>query len=475
MHSLQNRRSATARRTHLGRVGRRLAAVAVLLLPGPASAFQAATSPPAGAAPSAHTMEEGPRLALPAGPRAGEELTVYHVTYGQGDAVWEKFGHNVLWVQDAHTGTTISWNYGIFSFDQPGFVPRLMRGDMLYQMDGRDAYLEMSVYQAQDRSITVQRLNLTPAQRHALREYLEWNWLPENRSYLYDYFRDNCSTRIRDVLDRTLGGAISATLTGVPTNSTLRWHSLRLTGGSLATWTGLVLGLGPPTDQPIDAWEESFIPMQFQQHLRRVQVPDGRGGMVPLVAEERVVYEPVARAPEPDEPPRRTLAFLLGGLLLGGGFAGLGLIARSGRRAVFGLAVALTLWGVITGFFGLLLALLWAVTNHVYSYGNLNLLQVNPLGFVLAVAAPLALLRRTTGRRYATSRLAWPAAVTLAALSAVGLLLHLAAGVAQVNGPIIALALPAHAGVVFALYQALGGQTSSGEDGTAAIRLPAAA
>jgi hypothetical protein len=457
--------AGAARRSPLRRVLPGIIAAVLILVPLRAAAAQ---EPP-----PADTL--APRLALPAGPLAGEELTIYHVVYGQGDAVWEKFGHNVLWVEDASTGTTISWNYGIFSFDQPGFVPRLMRGDMLYQMDGRDAYLEMAVYQSQDRRITVQRLNLTPAQRHALREFLEWNWLPENRDYLYDYFRDNCSTRIRDVLDRALGGAISGALTGVPTSSTLRWHSLRLTGGSLATWTGLVLGLGPPTDQPIDAWEESFIPMQLQQHLRMVQVPDGRGGMVPLVAEERVVFEPVARAAEADQPPRRTMAFLIAGLLIGAAFTGLGHLARRGRRAAFGLATALTVWGVATGFFGLLLALLWAATNHVYSYGNMNLLQVNPLGFLLAVAAPLALFRRTTGRRYATARLAWPAALVLAGLSAVGLLLHAVPGVVQVNGPIIALALPAHLGAVLGLYQALAGISSPPEDGAVGMRLPAAA
>jgi hypothetical protein len=454
------------------------AALAFLLVGGSASVLPAAVAAqaPAAAQPdtTADTTSQGARYMLPAGPRSGEELTVYHAVFGQGDAVWEKFGHNAIWIHDSSTGSTISYNYGMFSFDQAGFVPRLMRGDMLYWMDARNADEELAAYSYFNRTVTVQRLNLTAAQRHGLREFLEWNWLPDNREYLYDYFRDNCSTRVRDAFDRALGGAISGGLTGVPTGTTYRWHSLRLTAASLPTTTGLLLGLGPPTDEPIDAWEESFIPMELMRHLRTLQVPDGAGGMRPLVAEERVLFQST-REPEEEAPPARTAGYLLVGLLAGAALGGLGHLARRGRRAAFGLAVAITGWGIVTGFFGVILALLWATTNHVYSYGNLNLLQVNPLGFLLAVAVPLALLRRTTGRFHATSRLAWPAALTLAALSLLGVLLNLLPGVGQVNWPIIALLLPIHLGVVLALYQAAPPPPSSGEDASAQIRLPAAA
>jgi hypothetical protein len=393
-------------------------------------------------------------LTLPLGPRTGEELTIYHAVYGPGDAVWQKFGHNAIWIHDALTGSTISYNYGMFDFGQPGFLLRLMRGDMMYWMDARNADDEFHEYRYHDRMVTLQRLDMMPAQRHALREFLEWNWLPQNRYYRYDYFRDNCSTRVRDALDRALGGAIGNALRGVPANTTFRWHGLRLTGGSLPTWTGLLLGLGPPADVPIDAWEESFIPMMLMEHLRTVQLSDGDGTLRPLVAEERVLHH-ATRPPEPVAPPDHTAAFLAAGLLLGAGLAGLGRRARRSRPAAISLAVALTFWGVITGFFGLILALLWTATSHVYSHGNLNLLHVNPLAFILALAGPVAVLRGTTGRWLATSRLAWPAAVTLAALSTAGLLLHAVPGVVQVNGPLIALLLPVHIGAVLALYQAI--------------------
>jgi hypothetical protein len=436
-------------------------------LPAPA---QAASAQPAPAAPAAPQ----PMTAQPAPAQPGAELTVFHAIFAQGDQVWEKFGHNAIWIHDAASGTTTSYNYGMFSFDQPGFIPRLMRGDMLYSMGVRDADEELAAYAYFNRSVTVQRLNLAPAQAHALREFLEWNWLPENRDYLYDYFRDNCSTRVRDALDRALGGAIRAGLADVPTGSTFRSHSLRLTEGSGPTVAGLLLGLGPPTDRPIDAWEESFIPMQLQLHLRSVRVPDGAGGAVPLVAEERVLHQ-ATRPAEATAAPNPLPGYLLAGLLVAALLAGLGHLARTGRRAAFGLAVAISLWGVFSGAFGVVLLLLWAATNHVYSYGNLNLLQANPLGLLLAVAAPLAILRRTTGLSHASMRLAWPVAVTLAFLSAVGLLLHLLPVADQANGPIIALALPIHAGVVLALYQAIPRAVSPAGDSSPGMELPTTA
>jgi hypothetical protein len=460
-----------------------LVAGAILLLPAAGAAQQPAgaqadTAQQPGAEPADTAQPTAAQPAAEPLPRAvepGAELTVYHAVFGPGEAVWEKFGHNALWIHDAATGTTISYNYGMFDFAQPGFVPRLMRGDMLYSMGVRDADEELAVYTYYDRSVWIQRLNLTPAQSHALREFLEWNWLPANRDYRYDYFRDNCATRIRDAIDRVLDGAVRDALGGVATGTTFRSHSLRLTAESLPTYTGLLLGLGSPTDRPIDAWDEGFIPMELMRRLREVNVTDAAGRTVPLVAEERTLYIS-DRPPPPDAPPGRTAGYLLVGVLAGAGLSLLGRFARHSRRAAFGLAAAITVWGVVTGFFGLILTLLWGATSHIDTFDNLNLLQVNPVGFLIAVAAPLAVLRRTApSRAFAVVRLAWPAAIAMLALSSTGLLIHLLSVLPQDNGPIIALVLPVHAAVVLSLYQAIPRNTSPAGDADARIRLPARA
>jgi hypothetical protein len=402
----------------------------------------------------------------------GSELTVYLATMGQGDAVWEKFGHNAIWIRDAATRTTIAYNYGIFDFYQERFVPRLMQGDMLYSMGLAEANEEVARYAHFNRSVWLQRLNLTPAQRHALREFLEWNWLPQNRDYRYDYFRDNCSTRVRDALDRALGGALRAQLEGVRTGATYRSHSLRLTAASPATYTGLVLGLGLPTDRPIDAWEETFVPMELMRHMRDVRVPGPDGALVPLVDEEVTAFQ-AERADPPADAPRRWHFFLILGLLTAGALLVLAHAARSSRFARFGLASALFFWGLVTGFFGLILAMLWLFTDHTAAYPNLNLLHVNPLGLLLAITAPLGLA--AGGIRFRRSaRIAVMTAIAMSALSLLCVVLHMFAALRQQNAAIIALALPIHLATVLSLVRALEPAPSAAVDTAPPAPAPAA-
>lgn len=410
--------------------------------------------------------------AIPAAAHAqepGSELTVYLATFGQGDAVWEKFGHNAIWIRDAATNTTTSFDYGRFDADEPGFLRRFLRGRMLYTMGLTDAALLLQHYADMDRQITVQQLNLAPAQRLALREALELNWLDPD--YRYDYFRDNCSTRVRDMLDLALGGALSRELQGRSTATTYREESLRLTADALATYTGLIIGLGKSTDVELDAWEASFIPMRLRDYVREIEVQGPDGTMVPLVAAEHVAYAST-RGEAPVEPPSRTLPYLGIGVLLAGVLLAVGRRAGESERARAVTALLISLWGIATGLLGTLLALL-LLTDHSAAHHNLNLLQMNPLGLLLAVAAPLAFLAPERFPRAA--RFAWPGALALAGLCVTGLLLNAVPGLGQQNGEVIALVLPIHLAVVLCMYNVLGAEPSPVEDVSLRLVVPNAA
>ena len=161
----------------------------------------------------------------------GSELSVTLITFGVGEQVWERFGHNALWIHDARLGTDVAYNWGLFDFEQPGFFRRFLTGDTKYWMAGEDAYTMVTAYHNIGRPITLQRLNLTPTQALALRDFVEHNALEENKYYRYDYFRDNCSTRLRDAIDRALGGALRAATDTMHTTMSYRSESLRLTEG----------------------------------------------------------------------------------------------------------------------------------------------------------------------------------------------------------------------------------------------------
>ncbi|MFN8667873.1 MAG: DUF4105 domain-containing protein [Gemmatimonadaceae bacterium] len=331
------------------------------------------------------TPAVAPTAAQPVEAPPGSELEVYVMTMGQGDLLWERFGHNALGIRDTRTGTDLVFNWGMFSFEQPGFLPRFLRGEMRYWMAPFDATQMLLAYQQDNRSVTVQRLNLSAAQKDSLRRFVIWNSQDEHKFYRYDYYRDNCSTRVRDAIDMITGGAIKRATDTVVTPMTYRDHSLRLMDGMFWTRTGIDLALGRPTDRPITAWEAMFIPMEFQRRLRDIRVPDSTGRLVPLVASEQELFT-ASRTPELMSVP----SLALGGLALGVVVAVVCYLVGfrlPGRAGAMTLSLA---WASVAGVLGLLLFLLWTVTQHVASHANQNLFFINPLWLAVALLLPFA-------------------------------------------------------------------------------------
>ena len=197
----------------------------------------------------------------------GSDLTVYLLTFGQGDAVWELFGHNAIWIKDHTHGTDLTYNWGMFDFNQPHFIERFLTGDTRYWMEAIDLEPMLQYYKQQNRSILAQELNLTPAQRLSLQQFVQLNAMPQNKFYRYDYYRDNCSTRLRDALDHALGGQLQTSTVSRPTSGTYRTHTQRLMQGNFPLYTGVTLALGQPADKPLSMWEEMFLPVRMANDL----------------------------------------------------------------------------------------------------------------------------------------------------------------------------------------------------------------
>jgi hypothetical protein len=378
------------------------------------------------------------------GAEPGEELTVYLLTMGYGEAVWQNFGHNAIRVQNSDTGSDFSFNYGMFAFDEPGFLGRFLRGRMRYWMAALDSERMIADYVSENRTVWQQQLNLSPAEKAELWRFLVLNAREENRFYRYEYFRDNCSTRVRDALDRALGGVLGVQLRGITGTLTYRSEALRLTSASLPIYTGIDLGLGPSNDVPLSAWDEGFIPMRLRDHVRNVNVRRPDGNTAPLVVEERVLFQATRPLP-PGASPGRHFGFLMTGIVVAASIWGIGRKAQGNRMAAVVLALVLCVWALANGLLGLVLGGLWAFTDHVATYGNENLLQTNPAALILVVAGPLAVL---SGR---ARTLASAVGLTLAGLSVLGLLLGMLPWFDQSTGRIVALLLPIHVAVAATL------------------------
>jgi hypothetical protein len=333
----------------------------------------------------------------------------------------------------------------MFDFNAADFWPRFLKGDMRYWMAGGDVRSELGAYIRRNRSVWIQELDLTPPERLALKQFLEWNVLPENRFYHYDYYYDNCSTRVRDALDRVIGGAIKAQTEGRPSGTTFRAETRRLTESSLPVYVGIELGLGRPTDRPITQYEEMFLPMALRDHLRQVTLRDSAGAERPLVKAEETLFRSTAEPP-PAHPPRWWPWFLLAGLIVGGALLASGRALAASRVARWSFGVLAGAWTMVSGLGGLMLAALWAFTNHTAAHANENLLQLCPLALAL-----LVLLPRVLRRPRDVHPLAERAALVMALASLAGLAVKLLPGASQMNWEIIAFALPVNVALAVAV------------------------
>jgi hypothetical protein len=376
-------------------------------------------------------------------PGANLEVSLY--TFGPGAEVWERFGHNAIEIRDRSSGQARLYNYGIFDFGQENFFLNFARGLMTYRIATDDPADELPYYVAEGRWIVRQDLDLEPAQRAQLAAFLAWNVQPGNAEYRYDYFTDNCATRVRDALDAATGGAIRAQTIAPSRGFTYRMDADRLMAPDPLVMLAMDAGLGPFADRRLSYWDESFVPMQFMRHVRDVRLRDAAGNTRPLVAHETRLA--AARLADPPAfPPDWLWRALAAGIASA---LALLLLARlrghaSARVLLAGAGAASTL---VLGLCGLVLVGLWTLTDHVSAWRNENLLLFDPLCLLLLPCWFGAFRARWRPSRFAAAIVL----VTLAAAAA-ALFIKVLPAFPQDNRFWIALLLPLHVGLAGVIW-----------------------
>ncbi len=378
-------------------------------------------------------------------PVPGESLKVWLLTAGPGDAVWERYGHNALRVLDTSTGRDISYNWGIFSFGEPvQFIVRFLQGRMVYMMAPFDTEAMLAAYEKDNREVVLQELDLTPSEKITLQNFAENNALPENRDYYYQYFRDNCSTRVRDALDMVLKGELNKAFGKTPTGTSYRWHTKRLTQANPLVYTGMDALLGPATDRELTIWDELFLPLSLRDQVRDLRIPRADGTAKYLVlAEERAVVS--TRPEEPTAPPNWLLRFLSAGIIFGAIFSSL----RSNfvqKSAVLNFLItgAATVWSGLLGVLGLIIVAL-LFTDHTFSAWNENLFLANPITFGISISLFSSSLNPIWKNR------ARKLSATCATIAVIGFIWQTGPISGHENGMFFAFLLPAHLGLAWGL------------------------
>jgi hypothetical protein len=190
------------------------------------------------------------------------------ITCNPGTELYSVFGHSAIRVYDPVNGVDWVYNYGTFNFNEPGFYMKFIRGYLNYQLTVYRMSDMLAEYNSENRSLYEQVLNLTQAEKQSIFEFLEFNRLPENKYYLYDFFFDNCATRIRDVFQKELKEKLDFTNVNY-NNITFRQILKPYLAPHPWSRVGINLILGTIADRPATINESMFIPdymkMAFEQ------------------------------------------------------------------------------------------------------------------------------------------------------------------------------------------------------------------
>jgi hypothetical protein len=302
---------------------------------------------------------------------------VYLATMQPGEQFFERFGHNAILIHDNNrTPSSVAYNFGYFDFQQKNFLSNFIQGKMAYLGVALDGQADLQRYVQAGRSVWLQELALSEAQIIKLENSLRAQSTPPNDVYRYDYFRANCSTKIRDALNDALDGALERSLRGRSHGYTFRSLGISHARQPLWLFLGIHIGLGPSTDRQLSMYEETFIPSLLQRALDDIKVVGTDGQSKPLVIAKQQYGESTTN-PLPQLPSWRWY-FLVIGLMIGI-FIALGFRYRQQYFLRRFSALLAGTCALFLGLGGILLMYLWLLTDHRDAYSNLNLMLLNPL------------------------------------------------------------------------------------------------
>ena len=297
-----------------------------------------------------------------------DSVRISLLTCAPGSEIYALFGHSAIRYEDPARGEDWVFNYGMFSFKDPNFVMRFVKGETDYQLGVIPYRYFEAEYALRGSSVYQQELNLTDAEKVKLIGLLRENYLPANRVYRYNYFYDNCTTRARDKIEESIEGKVVYPESGKVVSYRDILHEF--TAGSEWSEFGIDLCLGSEADEPIDERKQMFAPFYMLAAARGAVIQRG-DEVVPFVREETKIVE----AELEDEPAFPLSPMTCALLLLACTIAIVIRGYRKGRQCL--------VWNVLMfalqGLGGCIIAFLFFFSLHPTVGSNWLLILFNPL------------------------------------------------------------------------------------------------
>ena len=301
-------------------------------------------------------------------------LRISLLTCTPGDELYSIFGHSAIRITDSsNVGNDyfdIVYNYGTFNFDDEGFYLKFMRGKLLYFISIVKFDDFKFDYQSTNRGMTEQVLNLTPTEKENIHFALKENLKEENRYYQYDFFLDNCTTRLRDIIEKykqpqPLFHPV------MPANTRFRQaiHQYLDSGKQYWSKLGIDILLGARTDRIMTTSQQQFLPdnlmLAMDKSTPRMSLSSENLYQLTNNTDKKSWFTPL----------------LFFSLLLGL-FISLSLSKNKYAQSVLNGLDGLLFF--TTGLLGIILLFMWFFTDHSMTKNNYNLFWALPTHIIFS-------------------------------------------------------------------------------------------
>ena len=296
---------------------------------------------------------------------AYDNVEIQLVTISPGEYYWSAFGHSAIRIKSPTYDKM--FGFGYFNFEDEDFFINFAQGNMQYFLGVVDSKYELEGYKKEGRKTTIQRLLLTSIQKKQLVEKLVFLSKPENRYYHYDYFLNNCTSKIRDILDEVTNGEVSSQLKPIETDSS--WNDKTFPVSNQA-WVnlGIAYAYGVPAYAIKNKWQLSVFPEDLAEDLKQLKTESKWN------SDYEIYYQP---SPSELETKQQSFIKTHYAVILVIGFLLVGLLFEKSFKATR------IFWLLVQNLMGIGLFMLWFFTQHGVAYWNINLLIFSPFAIML--------------------------------------------------------------------------------------------
>ncbi len=308
-----------------------------------------------------------------------ERLQASLITCYPGPEIYELEGHEAIRIRGIDLkGEPIDsvWNYGVFDFNAPNFVWRFVKGETDYMVAAEPFPLFMTQYVRRGSKVVEQDLNLTAEETYTLRHLLQFNSLPQNCTYRYNYVRDNCSTRVLNIVEAAVAPRkiiLPDSVSFTSFRNAMRYYHRNYPWYQF----GIDLALGGGIDLPITSREETFAPVMLEEKMAKAHFNNGE----PIVKSTQILNQGTDASVLPATEWWQTPLF-----------CSLIILAISIISAIYEWRrLKIVKWWMcaffsLLGLAGCVVCFLVFISTHDSTSPNMLIFWLNPLQFILALS-----------------------------------------------------------------------------------------